>query len=48
MLNVSLENDVKDKHDKYEGIYMFQGLYQGIDYSHPSVNAICVAAEWPH
>ena len=32
MLNVSLENDVKDKHDRYEGIYIFQGLHQGMDY----------------
>ena len=32
MLNVSLENDVKDKYERYEGIYTFQGLYQGMDY----------------
>ena len=31
-LNVLLENDVKDKKGKYEGVYTFEGLSDGIDY----------------
>ena len=31
-LNVLLKNDVKDKWDKFEGVYTFQGLSDGIDY----------------
>ena len=32
MLNVFLENDVKDKQGIYEGVYIFQGFIEGIDY----------------
>ena len=32
MLHVLLENDVKDKHSKYEGVFTFQGFSGGIDY----------------
>ena len=31
-LNVLLENDVKDKQGKYEGVYTFQGISDGMDY----------------
>ena len=31
-LNVLLEDDVKEKQGKYEGIYTFQGFSDGIDY----------------
>ena len=31
-LNVLLENDVKDKQGKYEGVYTFQGFSDGMDY----------------
>ena len=31
-LNVLLENNVKDKHGKYDGIYIFQGFSDGMDY----------------
>ena len=31
-LNLLLENDVKDKQGKYEGVYTFQGFSNGMDY----------------
>ena len=31
-LNVLLENDVKDKQGKFEGVYTFQGFSNGMDY----------------
>ena len=32
ILNVLLENDVKDKQGKFEGVYTFQGFSDGMDY----------------
>ena len=31
-LNILLANDVKDEYGKYEGVYTFQGLSDGMDY----------------
>ena len=32
MLNILLENDVKNKQGKFEGVYTFQGFSDGMDY----------------
>ena len=32
ILNILLENDVKDQEGNYEGIYTFQGFSNGMDY----------------
>ena len=32
IINVLLENDVKDKQGEYEGVYTFQGFTNGLDY----------------
>ena len=32
ILNILLENDVKNKQGKFEGVYTFQGFSDGMDY----------------
>ena len=48
MLNVFLENDVKDKQGIYEGVYIFQGFIEGIDYwvDTEGVNVLFYMASW--